>query len=72
VDFASFYLEQGRDEEDAEDKPPEGWYACVQFTLVLWNPQDPSVHVVHSKNLGNHGWAAFWLMDPSRESQVQY
>ncbi|MCJ1245607.1 hypothetical protein MMC30_002811 [Trapelia coarctata] len=39
VDHASFYLEQG-----FEDKPPEGWYACVQFTLVLWNKNDPSIY----------------------------
>jgi ubiquitin carboxyl-terminal hydrolase 7 len=42
VDYASFYLEQGFDE-----KPPEDWYACAQFMLVLWNPRDPRVHVVH-------------------------
>ncbi|CAZ81196.1 unnamed protein product [Tuber melanosporum] len=41
-DFTSFYLEQGFDE-----KPPESWYKCVQFGLVLWNPNDPSVHVTH-------------------------
>ena len=44
VDYASFYLEQG-----FEDKPPEDWYACVQFMLVLWNPADPSIYVQHSK-----------------------
>ncbi|KAF2703011.1 cysteine proteinase [Pleomassaria siparia CBS 279.74] len=44
VDFASFYLEQGHE----EDKVPEDWYACVQFMLVLWNPQDPTMHIVHS------------------------
>lgn len=58
VDFASFYLEQGREEEGKEDKPQEdgskehkadeGWYACVHFTLVLWNKQDPSIYVSHS------------------------
>ena len=39
----SFYLEHGY-----EDKAPEGWYACVQFMLVLWNPNDPSIQVRHS------------------------
>ena len=38
----SFYLEHG-----FEDKPPENWYACVQFMLVLWNPKDPSISVRH-------------------------
>ncbi|KAL9128721.1 MAG: hypothetical protein Q9217_002654 [Psora testacea] len=48
VDFASFYLEQGREEGDTEDKPPEGWSACVQFTLVLWNKNDPSMFIYHT------------------------
>ncbi|KAK4969844.1 ubiquitin-specific protease ubp15 [Elasticomyces elasticus] len=39
----SFYLEQGF----GEDKPPEDWYACVQFMLVLWNPHDPTIYVQH-------------------------
>jgi ubiquitin carboxyl-terminal hydrolase 7 len=44
VDFASLYLEQG-----FEDKQmPEDWYACVQFMLVLWNPQDPSIYTTHT------------------------
>ncbi|PSN74726.1 cysteine proteinase [Corynespora cassiicola Philippines] len=43
VDFASFYLEQGHDEK----KVPDDWYACVQFMLVLWNPNDPTMHVMH-------------------------
>lgn len=45
TDHASFYLEQG-----FEDKPPEEWYACVQFMLVLWNPNDPSIYVHHTAN----------------------
>ncbi|KAL9102026.1 MAG: hypothetical protein Q9163_002781 [Psora crenata] len=48
VDFASLYLEQGRDGEDLEDKPKEGWSACVQFTLVLWNRNDPSMFTYHT------------------------
>lgn len=42
-DHCSFYLEQG-----FEDKPPEGWYACLQFMLVLWNPNDPSIQIRHT------------------------
>ncbi|KAI9834557.1 MAG: hypothetical protein M1819_002933 [Sarea resinae] len=45
VDYASFYLEQG-----FTDKPPEDWYACVQFAIVLWNPSDPSIYVHHGAN----------------------
>ncbi|KAB8360728.1 hypothetical protein FH972_024463 [Carpinus fangiana] len=41
-DHASFYLEQG-----FEDKPPEDWYACVHFMLVLWNPNDPTIQIRH-------------------------
>ena len=43
VDFASFYLEHAWENE----QPPENWYACVQFALVLWNVDDPSVYVSH-------------------------
>ncbi|KAF2816307.1 cysteine proteinase [Mytilinidion resinicola] len=43
VDFASFYLEQGFEDK----KVPEDWYACVQFMLVLWNPNDPTMLVQH-------------------------
>ncbi|KAI9758437.1 MAG: hypothetical protein M4579_003067 [Chaenotheca gracillima] len=43
VDHASFYLEQG-----FEEKPPEDWYACVQFALVLWNRNDPSIYTSHT------------------------
>lgn len=42
-DNCSFYLEQGHD-----DKPPEDWYACVQFLMVLWNPEDPSIQQRHT------------------------
>ena len=42
----SFYLEQGF----ADEQPPENWYACVQFMLVLWNPNDPSIYVHHEAN----------------------
>lgn len=43
----SFYLEQGY--TDAE-KPPDDWYACVRFMLVLWNPNDPSIYMHHEAN----------------------
>ena len=45
VEQASFYLEHG-----FEKDPPEGWYACVQFALVLWNPNDPAIYTFHAAN----------------------
>lgn len=41
-DCASFYLEHG-----FTDKPPEKWYKCVQFGLVMWNPNAPTSFVHH-------------------------
>lgn len=38
ADCASLYLEHGFTEKPAED-----WYACVQFGLVMWNANDPSI-----------------------------
>lgn len=43
-DYASFYLEHGYE----ENQQPEQWAACVQFLLVLWNPNDPSVYTSQS------------------------
>lgn len=45
-DSVSFYLEQGFEEE----KPPDDWYACAQFMLVLHNPQEPSIYIHHEAN----------------------
>lgn len=47
----SFYLEQGFGDE----KPPEDWYACAQFMLVLSNPNDPRIYVHH---VANHRFTA--------------
>ncbi|KAK4622245.1 Ubiquitin carboxyl-terminal hydrolase 21 [Fulvia fulva] len=47
----SFYLEQGFGDE----KPPEDWYACAQFMLVLHNPKDPSIYLHH---VANHRFTA--------------
>ena len=41
VEHASFYLEH------AWEEPPKDWYSCVQFALVLWNVNDPSIFVSH-------------------------
>ncbi|KAL4753186.1 hypothetical protein BDW72DRAFT_169487 [Aspergillus terricola var. indicus] len=43
VEHASFYLEHAW-----EDEVPENWYACVQFALVLWNPNDPTIQISHT------------------------
>ncbi|KAI9818363.1 MAG: hypothetical protein M1826_001385 [Phylliscum demangeonii] len=43
VDHASCYLEQAHD-----DKPPQDWYACVQFMLVMWNPSEPLIYTQHT------------------------
>jgi ubiquitin carboxyl-terminal hydrolase 7 len=45
VECASFYLEHGFGENE---QPAENWYACVQFLLVLWNPNDPRMFVQHT------------------------
>ncbi|KAI9721698.1 MAG: hypothetical protein M1828_005066 [Chrysothrix sp. TS-e1954] len=54
-EYVSFYLEHGYG-----DKPPENWYACVQFMLVLWNPNDPTVqsrhHAQHRFNADESDW----------------
>ncbi|KAI5301090.1 hypothetical protein KEM56_001970 [Ascosphaera pollenicola] len=44
AEFAAFYLDTA-----AESKQlPEDWYRCVQFGLVLWNPNDPTLFISHS------------------------
>ncbi|EER27674.1 Ubiquitin carboxyl-terminal hydrolase family protein [Coccidioides posadasii C735 delta SOWgp] len=42
TEYASFYLEHGY-----EEAPPEGWSRCVQFALVLWSKNNPSIYVSH-------------------------
>ena len=50
-DSVSFYLEQGFEGNGNDgQKPPEGWYACAQFMLVLSNPNDPSIYLHHEAN----------------------
>ncbi|RMD43270.1 hypothetical protein DV735_g1801, partial [Chaetothyriales sp. CBS 134920] len=43
VDCASFYLEHG-----FETEPPADWYMCVNFALVLWNPNHPTLYRTHT------------------------
>ncbi|TID22675.1 ubiquitin carboxyl-terminal hydrolase 21 [Venturia nashicola] len=55
VDHASFYLEHG-----FQEKVPDDWYACAQFMLTLWNPNDPTVYVTHTANHRFNGEEADW------------
>ncbi|KAH8654046.1 ubiquitin carboxyl-terminal hydrolase [Tricladium varicosporioides] len=61
VDHASFYLEQGY----ADNKPPDDFVCCVQFGLVLWNPNAPEIfthHTAHhrfTKEEGDWGFTRF-------------
>ncbi|KAM5342649.1 hypothetical protein ACJ41O_013615 [Fusarium nematophilum] len=61
IDQCSIYLEHGFD----ADSVPEGWSCCVQFALVLWNPNDPSLYVHHAahhrftKEEGDWGFTRF-------------
>lgn len=58
---ASIYLEHGFDQSDI----PEDWSCCVQFSLVLWNPNDPSIYTHHTahhrftKEEGDWGFTRF-------------
>ena len=43
VDQCSIYLEHGFEPNTI----PEDWSCCVQFALVLWNPNDPTIYSHH-------------------------
>lgn len=55
VDHASFYLEHG-----FEGTVPDEWYACAQFMLTLWNPNDPTIYVTHTATHRFNGDEADW------------
>ncbi|KAF3770974.1 cysteine proteinase [Cryphonectria parasitica EP155] len=44
VDQCSIYLEHGFEANEI----PEDWSCCVQFALVLWNPNEPTIFAHHS------------------------
>ncbi|KAF6836255.1 Ubiquitin carboxyl-terminal hydrolase 21 [Colletotrichum plurivorum] len=44
VDQCSIYLEHGFE----PDNIPENWSCCVQFALVLWNPNEPKLYTHHT------------------------
>ncbi|KAH9909870.1 hypothetical protein F4778DRAFT_713206 [Xylariomycetidae sp. FL2044] len=45
VDQASVYLEHGFEDTSSI---PDDWSCCVQFGLVMWNPNDPSLFCHHT------------------------
>ncbi|ATZ51944.1 Bcubp15 [Botrytis cinerea B05.10] len=59
-DNVSFYLEHG-----FEDGPPDDFVCCLQFGLVLWNPNDPTLYTYHTahhrftKEEGDWGFTRF-------------
>ncbi|RDL40906.1 Cysteine proteinase [Venustampulla echinocandica] len=61
VDHTSFYLEQGF----PDGEPPDDYVCCVQFGLVLWNPNAPEIfthHTAHhrfTKEEGDWGFTKF-------------
>lgn len=61
VDQCSIYLEHGFE----PDQIPENWSCCLQFGLVLWNPNDPSLYCHHAahhrftKEEGDWGFTRF-------------
>lgn len=61
VDQVSIYLEHGFEASEI----PENWSACIQFGLVLWNPNDPSLYCHHAahhrftKEEGDWGFTRF-------------
>jgi ubiquitin carboxyl-terminal hydrolase 7 len=61
IDQCSIYLEHGFE----ADEVPDNWSCCVQFALVLWNPNDPSLYIHHTahhrftKEEGDWGFTRF-------------
>lgn len=62
VDNVSFYLEHGFE----DGKPPDDFVCCLQFSLVLWNPNDPTLYTHHTahhrftKEEGDWGFTRFY------------
>ncbi|OAA66976.1 ubiquitin hydrolase [Niveomyces insectorum RCEF 264] len=61
VDHCSVYLEHGFDANEV----PDDWSCCVQFALVVWNPNDPAMYAHHTahhrftKEEGDWGFTRF-------------
>ncbi|KAK7398289.1 ubiquitin-specific protease ubp15 [Neonectria punicea] len=61
IDQTSIYLEHGFD----ADEVPDNWSCCLQFSLVLWNPNDPTLYTHHAahhrftKEEGDWGFTRF-------------
>jgi ubiquitin carboxyl-terminal hydrolase 7 len=65
VDHASFYLEHGYGDEEGQEPMPENFVCCLQFSLVLWNPEAPWIYTHHTahhrftKEEGDWGFTRF-------------
>ncbi|KJR86641.1 ubiquitin carboxyl-terminal hydrolase 7 [Sporothrix schenckii 1099-18] len=61
VDYVSVYLEHGFEPSEI----PDDWVCCVQFALVCWNPNDPTIYSTHTahhrftKDEGDWGFTRF-------------
>lgn len=61
TDNVSFYLEHGFE----DGKPPDDFVCCLQFGLVLWNKNDPTLYTHHTahhrftKDEGDWGFTRF-------------
>ena len=55
VDFVSMYLEAGPKTKKEQDD----WYACAEFAIVLWNPNQPSKYVSHGNIVPQLGRLSF-------------
>lgn len=61
VDYVSLYLEHAY----PEGNPPEDFACCVQFGLVVWNPDEPTIYQIHTahhrftKEEGDWGFTRF-------------
>lgn len=55
ADSCSLYLEH-----NFAEKPAEDWYACVEFLIILANPNDPSIYTTNSAHHRFHADAQDW------------
>lgn len=61
VDFVSLYLEHAYQ----DGNPPDDFACCVQFGLVIWNPESPDIYQYHTahhrftKEEGDWGFTRF-------------
>jgi ubiquitin carboxyl-terminal hydrolase 7 len=55
---------------------PDDWYACVQFSLVMWNPSEPSIYVSsttqHRFNAKEGDWGFTRFVELRKAFQQQW